>query len=277
MFKKTLSFLLTFIGLIALNACDQTEQKNTSNETGSQIIEESIESNETTKDGITSETVTYYSQHPEAQGYLAMPQTGTDLPTIILIHQWWGVDEDMKHKAQQFAKEGYVALAVDLYDGKSAQTTDEARELAGKVQSNMEEAFNNLNAAVIYLKNLPNVDIKRLASVGWCFGGNWSYLMAKNDLGTKVSIMYYGRFSPKDDLSMMKALILGHFGAEDTSINVDDVKEFQVTLGKLDKRHEIYIYPNAGHGFANETSNAYNKEASDLAWQRTLDFLKKNL
>lgn len=272
MYKKISALFISILSVITLTACSQNKTNNDTSQTN-----EIVEKTATDTSEIITETVSYYSQHPEAQGYLAMPEDGTNLPTIILIHEWWGMNEDMHRKAEQFAKEGYVALAVDLYNGKSAQTPDEARELAGGVQSNMEEAFNNLQAAVIYLKNLPNVDIERLASVGWCFGGGWSYQMAKNDLGTKASIMYYGRFSPDDDLSMMKALILGNFGEDDASIKVDDVKEFQATLGKLDDRHEIYIYPNAGHAFANEDSDAYDKEAANLAWQRTLDFLKKNL
>lgn len=121
------------------------------------------------------------------------------------------------------------------------------------------------------------MDADRLASIGWCFGGGWSYQIAKNNLGVKASIIYYGRFNPKDDLSKMRAVILGHFEAEDRSIKVGTVKEFQVTLKTLSGDHEIYIYENARHVFANEGGTRYNKETAELAWRRPLRFLEKNL
>lgn len=101
--------------------------------------------------------------------------------------------------------------------------------------------------------------------------------MAKNNLGTKASVMYYGRFNPADDLKMMRAQILGHFGEKDTSISVDTVNEFQAKLTTLSGNNAVYIYPNAGHGFANANDQTYDKAAADLAWQRTLDFLNKNV
>lgn len=166
---------------------------------------------------------------------------------------------------------------MDLYRGESATTPAEARVLAGVVSKDLEGAFANLQAAVSYMQGLPEVSAERLASVGWCFGGGWSYQMAKNGLGVRASVMYYGRFSAADDLSQMRALILGNFGEEDRSISVDSVREFQATLKTLKGAHEVYIYPNAGHAFANEDSDSYNREAAELAWSRTLAFLEKHL
>lgn len=223
------------------------------------------------------EAVSYYPDKPEVTGYLAMPAGESNLPAIILIHEWWGMNEDMRRKAREFAAEGYVALAVDLYDGKYASVPEEAGVLAAGVRDNVDEAFNNLTAAVEYLKGLNEVDDERLASVGWCFGGGWSYEMARNDLGTNVSIMYYGQFHPDDDLSKMKALILGHFGEDDASITVDNVKELQITLGENDERHEIYIYENAGHAFANNDSGSFVEESARESWNRTLEFLDQYL
>jgi len=101
--------------------------------------------------------------------------------------------------------------------------------------------------------------------------------MAKNDLGVKATVIYYGYFNPKDDLSRMRATIIGHFGEEDRSIKVNDVREFQARLKTLNGDHEIYIYPNAGHGFAKSGRKRYNKEAAEDAWERTTAFLKKYL
>ena len=188
-----------------------------------------------------------------------------------------GFERQYPRKCQKFAKLGYAALAVDLYDGKSALSPDEARKLATHVRGNMDEAFKNLKSAFSFIKSHPNVNAERVASIGWCFGGGWSYQIAKNNLGAKASIIYYGRFNPKDDLSKMRATILGQFGAKDRGIKVDTVHEFQAKLKTLGGDHEIYIYENAGHAFANEGGSRYNKEAAELAWKRTTTFLRKNL
>jgi carboxymethylenebutenolidase len=221
------------------------------------------------------EMVTYYEEKG-VTGYLAVPEGEGPFPALILIHEWWGLNENVKNLADDFAKEGYIALAVDLYEGQLAQDTTQAGELAGQVRSNLEPAFANLNTAVAYLKNLDNVDSEKLASVGWCFGGGWAYQMAKNDLGVKASVMYYGQFSLEDDLEMMKADIIGHFGEEDRSIPVDDVKEFQAKLKTISGDHEVYIYENAGHAFANEDNQeAYREESAQEARDRTISFLAR--
>ncbi len=226
---------------------------------------------------VVSREAAYWNGNEQVKGYLAMPQDAENLPAVILIHEWWGLNDNMRDMAKEFAAQGYVALAVDLYDGQATKDSAVAQQLAGGVRNNMDTAFKNLSAAVEYLKKTPGVDETRLASVGWCFGGGWAYQMAKNDMGVKATVMYYGQFSPEDDLSHMKASIIGHFGEKDTGIKVDNVREFQATLKTLSGNHEVYIYPNAGHGFANPDNPNYNQEAADTAWQRTMEFLTKYL
>lgn len=224
---------------------------------------------------VTTEEVAY---HDGTTGYLAQPSEEGTYPALVLIHEWWGLNDNIRDLAEEFAAQGYVALAVDLYDGEVADTPEAAGELAGSVRGDVDTAFANLEDAVAYLETLDSVDPERLASVGWCFGGGWAYEMAANNLGVDASVMYYGRFSPEDDLSMMRADILGHFGEEDRSIAVDDVREFQAKLNTLEGNHAVYIYPNAGHAFANEDNeDAYNETAAQEAWERTLDFLSENL
>ena len=223
-----------------------------------------------------AETVAYDPDNG-IKGYLARPAGSGPFPGIILIHEWWGLNDNIRKNADAFARRGYVALAVDLYNGEVATTSQQARQLAGSVSGNIEEAFANLKAAVSYLQDLNDVTDDHLASIGWCFGGGWSYQMAKNNLGVRASVVYYGRFNPADDLSIMRARILGNFGEEDRSISVDSVKEFRATLKTLSGDHEIYIYPNAGHAFANDDSRSYNQEAADLAWKRTIAFLEKHV
>ncbi len=227
-------------------------------------------------------TITYGEQNGKAiKGFIAYPKSkataGKKLPALILIHEWWGLNDDIKRKAATFAEEGYVALAVDLYGGKSTTKPAEARELAGAVRKDMQAAFANLEAAVDYLKKDPLVNPQKIASLGWCFGGGWSYQMAKNNLDVVASIIYYGFFNPQDDLQQMRALILGHFADKDRAIKIDNVKEFQAKLKTLNGDHEIYIYPNTQHGFASregENPN-YNSQEAAKAWERTLDFLNR--
>ncbi len=222
--------------------------------------------------------VTYYSQDNKGvKGYLAVPEGRGKKPAIILIHEWWGLNDEIRDKARKYAKDGYIALAVDLYNGESTTKPEDARRLAGSVGKNQEDAFANLRAALAYLKKHKNVDKNRLASVGWCFGGGWSYQVAKNDLGTRASVIYYGRFNPADDLSQMRAKILGHFAEKDRGIKVDDVRQFQASLKTQSGDHEIFIYPNTGHGFTNSNSAVYDAAATSQAYDRTLEFLKKHL
>ena len=210
-------------------------------------------------------------------GYLALPENAENAPALILIHEWWGLNEDIRAKAREFAAAGYAALAVDLYGGETANTRDAARKLAGAVRKNPDAAFANLGAAADYLRALPEADGARLGSVGWCFGGGWSYQIAKNGLGAKASVIYYGRFNPADDLSRMRAKIIGHFGEKDAAIKLDDVKQFQAKLKTHSGAHEIFIYPNAGHGFANPDNPSHDAAAAQTAFMRTLDFLQKHL
>ena len=219
--------------------------------------------------------------HGDTRGYLALPDDGTGdsaVPGIILIHEWWGLNDDIRAKARAFADAGYAALAVDLYDGENAgRDRDRARALAGAARADMDAAFANLSAAFEHLRSIPGVDPDRLASVGWCFGGGWAYQIAKNDLGAKASVIYYGRFNPEDDLSRMRARIIGHFGETDRAIKVDAVRVFQANLKTVSGDHEIFIYPNAGHGFANPDNPSYSLPSAELARTRTLEFLEKHL
>lgn len=220
------------------------------------------------------ESVTYYQN---AQGYLSLPEGEGPHPAVILIHEWWGLNDQIRGMADKFADEGYVALAVDLYNGQAATTPEEARTLATSVRENTQEAMANLTAATQYLTSLDSVDEERLASAGWCFGGQWSYEMAKNNMGVDASVMYYGRFNEEDDLEQMTAHIQGHFGEDDTGIPVDDVKAFRAKLQTLSGEHQIFIYENAGHAFMNEDSDSYREESAEKAWERTMDFLEEVL
>lgn len=234
-------------------------------------------------DELIGQTVDYYTENADVSGYLATPDDASadnQRPAIILIHEWWGLDDDIRQMADDYAAEGYVALAVDMYGAEPTSNSTVAQQRSGAVRENMEEAMNNLSAAVTYLEGRDDVDDTKLATVGWCFGGGWAYQMAINDLGVDASVMYYGQFNPEDDFQMMRASILGHFGEEDSVIDIDNAREFQARLENADQSSAVYIYPNVGHSFANYQGGdnlSYDPESAEQAWNRTLNFLSERL
>lgn len=209
-------------------------------------------------------------------GFLAQPVAPGKYPGIVMIHEWWGLNDQVKSMADITAREGYVVLAVDLFKGNVATTTEGA-------QSNIRDNPNNetipkMQAAVKYLRNMTNVNDSRIASLGWCYGGGQSFQLGVNE-DLQGTVIYYGRVSTnKSDLIKLKEPVLGIFGVEDTSIPVTDVREFEKIIKEQGTKVDIYIYEGAGHGFSNPTNTvAFRKEQSVDAWNKTLDFLELNL
>jgi carboxymethylenebutenolidase len=214
-----------------------------------------------------------------ARGYLARPQAppaGGHLPGLIVIHEWWGLNDNIKAATRRLAGEGYTALAVDLYGGKVADTPDGAKQLMGGVLANRAAAFAVLRAADEYLKRqgAPEVGV-----IGWCFGGAWSLQTALEiPLGIDAAVVYYGQ--PEKDrarLERLRAPLLGLYGADDQSIPPAAVHEMEATLKQLGKSVEIHIYEGAGHAFANPSGTNYRPAAAEDAWQRTVAFFKQHL
>jgi carboxymethylenebutenolidase len=233
------------------------------------------------KIAVTTKRVTYATiDNATITGYLASPQTETDsLPGIIAIHEWWGLNENIEAMARRLAGEGYRVLAVDLYRGQIATSPDKASLLVEKVQQNIGEAQENLRQAYRYL--LENRSTDKIGSIGWCFGGSWSLqtaLLFPQELD--AAVIYYGGEIGKAteaELNTINVPILGIFGAEDRSIPVETVNQFESTLKRLGKQAQIQIYPNAGHAFANPSGQYYVPEAAEAAWQQTVDFLQQYL
>lgn len=234
-------------------------------------------------DSLVGTTTDYYPENPDVSGYLSVPEDASGSnkkPGIILVHEWWGLNEDIKQMADDYADEGYVALAVDMYGQPPTSSSTVAQKRSQRVRENMSEAMNNLSAGVDYLESRSDVDDAKLATVGWCFGGGWAYQMAVNDIGVDASVMYYGQFDPQDDFENMWASILGHFGEEDSVVDVSNARKFKAELENTDQSNAVYIYPNVGHSFANYQDGdnlAYDPEAAEAAWNRTLNFLSNQL
>jgi carboxymethylenebutenolidase len=220
--------------------------------------------------------VTKADYYRGASGYLVIPRISGKLPGVVMIHEWWGLNDNIKEMAQQLARDGYVVLAVDLFNGKVASTSDEASSLVSRFNST--EGVMNLRAAVNYLRSNDRVNSSKIGAIGWCFGGGQSLQLALSGEQLAATVIYYGQLeTDPQKLSAIKWPVLGIFRDQDRSIPVERVRAFESSLKQLGVRVEIHIYPGVGHAFANPSGQSYApKEALD-AWQKTLAFLSSTL
>jgi carboxymethylenebutenolidase len=211
-------------------------------------------------------------------GHFAFPSDMIEpLPAIIMIHEWWGLNDNIRAMAERLAAEGYIVLAVDLFGGKSATDPESARELMLRAVENRDLVTSNIRQAYTFLT--ATAGAPRVASLGWCFGGGWSLntaLLFPTDLD--AAVIYYGQVTDDEEkLSPLEVPILGLFGSEDRGIKVESVRRFEEALERLGKHHEIHIYEGAGHAFANPSGNNFNARYAENAWNRTLGFLGTHL
>jgi carboxymethylenebutenolidase len=225
------------------------------------------------------------SYNVNSTGYLVYPslnQTSEKekLPAVVLIHENKGLNDYIKESANLLARNGYVVLAADLFNGEVTTDQNRSRELTTAIRENPDIAINNLKAAVEYLQSLDNVNASKIASLGWCFGGQQSLQLALNskDNPLAATVIYYGRLTNDTEaLSAVSWPILGIFGEKDQSISVDSVNQFQKALNETEITNEIYVYPNVGHAFANPSNDNYAPNETADAWKKTLNFLGKYL
>jgi carboxymethylenebutenolidase len=203
---------------------------------------------------------------------LAVPAK-TPAPSVLLVHEWWGLNDQIKTMATEFAKEDFLALAVDLYEGKVATDPTTAGTLMKAVDP--AKAIETLSVWVNWLK-ADSRSTGKVGTVGWCFGGGWS-LNASIANPVDATVIYYGYLERSaDDLRSLKGPVLGHFAEEDQWINKEMVEGFEARMKQAGKSLEDYRY-SANHAFANPTGQNYDKEDAQTAWKRTLAFLRKNL
>jgi carboxymethylenebutenolidase len=229
-----------------------------------------------------------------ASGYLVYPSTtstngnsstaatGKKLPAVIIIHEFWGINDNIRSMARTLAKQvGYVVLAVDLFKGQSTNDPNHASQLVKSVRDNPQEAISNLQAAVKYVSSLPFVDSSKIASIGWCFGGGQSLQLAlhSEQHPLAATILYYGTplVIDKQELSKIKWPVLGIFGDHDQANPLPLINAFKAALDGDGITNEILIYKGLGHAFANPSGANYAPQQTADAWQKTLTFLSKYL
>src|SRR5688500_2422926 len=203
-------------------------------------------------------------------GYLALPEGPGPHPAVIVIHEWWGLNDHIRHWADRLAADGYAAVAVDLYGGKVATTPEEAMVfMKGVDEARAKEV---LAAAHAFLAADPRVSASKRGVIGWCFGGGWSLQHAIATPDLDAAVLYYGRLVEDEaELKKIKAPVLAIFGDKDKSIPTEAVQRFEATMKQAGRSIAVQRY-DAEHAFANPSSPRYEQAAASDAWEKTRSF-----
>lgn len=228
---------------------------------------------------VTAEEVAYATVGGETvTGTLVRPADAEGpLPAVIVIHEWWGLNDNVRDMARRLADQGYAALAVDLYGGRVAESPDSAQAFMQAAMGREAELTENLRQAHAFLAD--SLGAPSVGSIGWCFGGMWS-LRAALALpeALDAAVIYYGRpVTDPQQLSTLTMPVLALFGEADDSIPMGTVREFEGALAEAGVTHEVVSYPGAAHAFANPSGQRYDAEAAEDAWTRTTAFLAEHL
>ena len=222
------------------------------------------------------ELVEFNANGRTASGYLAIPLEGSG-PGVIVIQEWWGLVDHIKDVCERFADEGFIALAPDLFHGKTTKSPDEAGKLMMALR--IDEAEKDISGAIEYLLDHEAITGDNVGIVGFCMGGALSLYTATKNANVGACVVFYGGHpNVKPDLANLQSPVLGLYGERDKSVTPESVHKLEQQLKSLGKEVTVVIYPNADHAFFNDTRPAvFQPEAAEDAWQRTIDFFSKYL
>ncbi len=222
-------------------------------------------------------TVEFSSGSEKASGYLALPEGTGSHAAIVVVPEWWGLNDFIKSKADEFARAGYVALAVDLYRGKVAKDPETAHELMRGLPE--DRAIRDLKGAVVFLRSRPEVGARRMASIGWCMGGGYALRLALAEPRLSGTVINYGSLVTDDAaIASLQVPLLGNFGGQDQGILPASVQEFERKAKAAGKIVDFKVYPDAGHAFASAPDQkSYRPDDAKDANARTAAFLAKVL
>ncbi len=224
---------------------------------------------------VVSDTLPYAEVGDElVYGHFVFPSDMVEpLPAVIIIHEWWGLNDSVKATADRLAGQGYIVLAVDLFGGDTADSVQAARQLMLRVVEDQDAAADNIRQAYDFVANTAGAPA--VATLGWGLGGSWSLnaaMLLPGDLD--ASVIYYGQVS--DDAARLEPIqtpLLAFYGDEDRGVAIADVRAFEEAMTSLGKPLEMVIYPGAGSGFANPEARLYDEALARQSWDRTLEFL----
>lgn len=281
---KGIHLIILIVAIMMISGCGSQKKKGDyadkmMSEHATDIPVANAESEVAPRNPVIAKNVYYATVNGrEVQGYLAVPQNeATSAPGIIVIHEWWGLNDNIRSMARRFAGEGYAALAVDLYNGKVADTPDSAYAYMKASMDHADANIENLKQAYHYLAD--SLKAPKIGVIGWCFGGGWS-LKTALALPDKINatVIYYGQLvTDPDQLEKLQMPIAAFFGGLDKSIPAETINKFKSTLDSLGKSIQVKVYPDANHAFANPSGTRYNPEAAKDSWQKTLVFFNQNL
>ncbi|QIS13574.1 dienelactone hydrolase family protein [Nocardia arthritidis] len=224
------------------------------------------------------QNVTFPTDDGHGYGYLALPESGHG-PGVIVIQEWWGLTDQIAGVVDRLAAAGFVALAPDLYGGRVTHNAADARKWMAELP--LERGVARLSSAVDYLLASDAVTGDALGAVGYCMGGGFVVALAAA-VGAKIAaaVSYYGVYAGDNpDFTGLRAAVQGHFGEYDTSVSPDAARQLATQLREqADNTMELHFYP-AGHAFANEENRSgnYDPAHADLAWRRSIGFLRTAL
>jgi len=226
----------------------------------------------------TAQNTTFASNGGQAHGYLALPPSGSG-PGVIVIQEWWGLTDHIVGITDRLAAEGFVALAPDLFGGKTTHDADEAGELLSQLP--VEQAAQDLSGAVDYLLGHEAVTSTKLGAVGFCMGGGFVLLLAAQQ-GDKIgaAVPFYG-VGPgiPSQYSNLTAAVQGHYGEDDSMYPAATARALEEQIREESGADVEFFYYPAGHAFHNDENllGTYDADNAKLAWQRTVQFLKERL
>lgn len=210
---------------------------------------------------------------------LARPQQSAPAPALVLLHEWWGLNEQMVGMAQRFAQEGFVTLAPDLYSRQGYQVTQDAAE-AGKLMESLssQQALRDLNAGITWARQQPFVDPLKVGLVGYSMGGSLSLMMAGHNSDVKAAVCVCGKTPPVETVDYFLCPILVLHAGKDTWVTRKEIDTLKAGLAQRGKPGDVAIYPDADHAFYNDRRPEVYREADARdAWRRTVAFLRRHL
>jgi carboxymethylenebutenolidase len=222
------------------------------------------------------EMVTFPANGRTADGYLALPPSGRGRG-VIVIQEWWGLVDHIKDLTDRFAREGFIALAPDLYQGEKTKSPDQAGKLL--MALNIAETAKDLRGAATYLRSRPEVQPKKIGAVGFCMGGQLALFGAAAHPDVINAIVDFYGIHPKvdPDVSKLSGPVLAHFGRRDKSVNEKTARALVDRIKAAGKTIDAHFY-DADHAFFNDQRpEVYDPQSAELAWRRTLDFLRRSL
>ena len=219
--------------------------------------------------------VSFQSGADRLEGYLARPEGDGPFPGIVIIHEAFGLNENMKDIARRFAAEGYAALAVDLFAGRN-RVVCMFRFFGGLFFNSLDNGgIHDLKAALTFLAEQPEVDSARLGAIGFCMGGSFAVAWASTDNRLKAIAPYYGMNPRPNEAVKRSCPVVGSYPAED--FTASHARKLDEALDRYNIPHDIKIYPGAKHSFFNDQGRNYDAAASQDSWGRTLEFFKEHI